>query len=85
MSKWYRGNVKNVIGGEPEPQKTIADLQVGESGYAVPWAYENGNLNTSFSIGEKGGTASLWVECVSAGQYTIEFEEPEYRNPFMTD
>lgn len=82
MSKWYRGNVRNVIGGEPEPTKTIEDLAVGESGYTVPWAYENGNLNTGFPVGKKGGTASLWVECVAPGEYAIEFEKPIYRNPF---
>ncbi len=57
-------------------------MEVGESAYVVPWAYENGRLNPDSSIHKKGGTASLWVECVAPGEYVIEFEEPEYRNLF---
>ena len=73
------GNVRNVIGDIPEPAKKISDLQTGENGYTVPWAYRDGELDTGFTVGEKGGTASLWVECVAPGEYVIEFDEPEYR------
>ncbi len=77
-------NVINIIGDAPPEEKKIADMQVGDSGYTVPWAYTNENgLNTAFTISEeKGGTVSLWIECVADGRYVIEFETPVYRNPF---
>lgn len=75
-------NVRNIIGDAPPKEKTIADLEFGESGYTVPWAYNRdlNHLNTSFSIGKKGGTASLWVECCGENEYVLEFENPVYRD-----
>ncbi len=73
-------NVKRIIGNPSKPVKTIGDMIAGESGYTVTWAWDNVNgLDTTFSIGEKGGTSSLWVECIVPGEYVIEFEEPEYK------
>ena len=76
-------NVKRVIGGVPPVMPKIRDLEVGESGYTVEWAFnkETMELDTSFTIGDKGGTMSLWVECIAPGEYAIEFETPTYRNP----
>lgn len=75
-------NVIRIIGGPPKPERTIADMEPGETGYTVPWAYDrkSGNLNTSYRITSGGGTACLWVECLETGKYVIEFEKSVYRN-----
>ena len=58
------------------------DLLPGQSGYTTPWQFdmETETLSPGASISSKGGTASLYVLCVSAGQYAIRFEEPTYSN-----
>lgn len=73
-------NKKNVVfvTNLPAPTGRIGDMVPGESGYTVPWAYKDGVLNEDHSIGSKGGTMSLRVECVDPGEYMITYEEPEY-------
>jgi hypothetical protein len=78
-------NVKTVIGNLPPRDKKIGDMKPGDMGYIVPWAYdrETGNVRTDYTYSKtKGGTASVWIECVARGEYVIEFETPIYRNPF---
>jgi len=57
----------------------IRDMEPGDVGYAVEWAVQDGVLNENFTVGEKGGTASMRVTCVAKGQYEIEYETPKYR------
>ncbi len=81
------GNVTRIIGKLPKPEKTIGDMKPGHKGYTVTWAYDlkSNVLREDYHIRkEKGGTASLWVECVSnePNLYVIEFERPIYRNIF---
>ena len=75
--------MSNVIGmkNKPEPRRTIGNMTRGEVGYAVPWAYnhETNEIDEQHSIGEKLGTASLRVECIKPGQYSLTFEEPRYK------
>jgi hypothetical protein len=71
-------NVTKVKGRIPVEYK-IKDMKRGEVGYTVPWAYRNGNLNEEHTISDKGGTASLRIECVKPGSYSLTFEEPKYR------
>lgn len=72
-----------VLGNLPPKERTIADMLPGEIGYTVPWAWDEAvnQLRTTFTIGSKGGTSSMRVECTGPEQYQIEFEEPIYRNP----
>ena len=64
-------SVKN----EPEQKRCIKDMVKGEIGYAVTWAYRNGELYEEHSIHkEKRGTASLLVKCVKPHKYALEFE-----------
>lgn len=74
--------MSNVIGikNEPVPEQKIREMSKGQVGYTVTWAYKNGYLDEDFTISEKGGTASLRVECVKPGLYSLTFEEPTYRN-----
>ena len=78
------GEMANVVkvSGTPPAERYISDMAEGEVGYTVPWAYRDGELNKHYTIGPKGGTASLRVECIIPGQYSITFEEPEYRSLF---
>lgn len=74
-----------VVGDLPANERTIADMRPGDVGYTVPWAWDErvGQLRTSFTIGHKGGTSSLRVECVGQNQYRIEFTRPVYHQPFI--
>ncbi len=78
-------NIKRIIGKPPKPRKTIGDMNTGDTGYTTPWTYDEWEgLNKSGSIRDKkGGTASLWVECIAPGEYVIEFEKAKYRKLFI--
>ena len=73
-------NVTSIKGTIPKDRK-IQEMATGEVGYTVPWAYQDGNLNEDFTIGTKGGTATLRVECVVPGRYSIHFEKHEKPKP----
>lgn len=63
------------IGKRPEPDRTIADMDLGEVGYTVPWAYDadTGELNRNFTIGRRGGTCQLRIECTGIKEYTLDW------------
>ena len=70
------------VTGKPERERKIRDMLIGETGYTVPWAVQDGELNESFPIKpDKFGTRSLRVECVGKRQFHITYDEPVYRNP----
>lgn len=77
------GEMSNVVkvSGTPPAERYISDMAEGEVGYTVPWAYHDGELNKRYTIGPKGGTASMRVKCVARGQYSLKFEKPKYRRP----
>jgi len=69
-------NVISVAGNIPT-KRYIREMREGEVGYTVPWAYEDGWLDDErFTVGLKGGTASLRIKCVKPGQYSLTFESP---------
>ncbi len=76
----------NIFGIKGEPivtkRRSISEMESGEVGYTVEWAIKDGRLDEEFSIGEKGGTANVKVTCIKPGLYSIEYEEPVYRNIF---
>jgi len=56
-------------------ERRIGDMVAGEVGYAVEWAVDDdGILKENYTVGTKGGTASLRVECVAPHQYRIVYE-----------
>jgi len=82
--------------GSPKYQRTIADMAVGEEGYAVSWALgfdlkDIPYLNTGMSIhGKPGGTVQLSIKRTGPGpaDYSINIQEVDYewkqgKNPFM--
>lgn len=73
-------NVVSVSGDMPKA-KRVGDMQPGDVGYVTTWAYteEINYLCVHAFIHEKGGTASVRVECVKRGQYSLKFEKPKYR------
>ena len=71
-------NVISVVDNMP-PERHIRQMLKGEVGYTVSWAYDGDNLDEEFTIMSKGGTASLRVECIEPGQYSLTFETPSYR------
>ena len=75
-------NVVGIAGKIPVPDRRIADMQPGQIGYTVEWAYdsETGELDETFTLDSKGGTCSLRVECVRPHQYSLTFETPVYSN-----
>ena len=63
------------ISHEPEKEKTVGDMLVGDWGFVVPWAYNGKNIDTTFSIFNKQfGTASLHVLCVDDGKYNLDYD-----------
>ena len=78
----FRKKVSNIFGikGQPTPEPKIKDMKAGEVGYTVEWAIDNDVLNDEYTISEKGGTASVRITCIRPGLYSIEYEEPIYRN-----
>jgi len=74
--------VNSVTGvSEESRRRYIKDMEPGETGYTVEWAYDEktGQLDDGFPISSKGGTASMRVTCVKRGVYDIAFETPEYK------
>ena len=76
------GNIVSSVGTSERDRRRIGDMVAGESGYAVEWAVKDGELNEQHTVGPKGGTASMLVECIGSHQYKTTYEEPVYRNPF---
>ncbi len=68
--------VKAMLIGTYPRSRTIAEMTRGEIGYTVPWAYnpETHDLDTSQTIGEKGGTAHMRVKRTRWGSYVVEVE-----------
>lgn len=68
-------NVVKVI-NEPAYQRQVGDMDPGEVGYTIPWAY-NKNLRrldeTVEIISFKSGMNTLLVKCIEKGEYEIEF------------
>lgn len=58
------------------PEVKIKDMVSGQIGYTVPWAYNEKDkmIDERFTIAEKSGAASLCVECVKPGTYSLTFE-----------
>ena len=75
--------MSNVIGisGKVPTERKISDMSRGEVGYTMEWAYDKDTdtLDENYPVHVKGGTASLRVECVMPGKYSLTFEEPVYR------
>ena len=64
------GNVKVI--GELKIERKIKDMEIGEEGYTVPWAYDANNreLNEDYPIidifcGNNAETASMKVQCIN--------------------
>lgn len=68
-------NVISVSGIVPA-ERHIWEMKEGEVGYTVPWAYNDDWLDEKFTIGPKGGTASLRVERIKPRRYALIFETP---------
>lgn len=72
-----------LIRGKKGPKfgRRIKDMQPGELGYSVPWAYSpnTSTLNEEFTIHPyKQGTVELPVRCLAPGSYEISFDEVSY-------
>lgn len=71
-----------LVGSYPR-ERRINEMEAGEVGYTVPWAYapETEELNDAFTISEKGGTACMRVSCTMPGVYSVRVEDRVYRTP----
>ena len=68
-------NVTKVI-DEPPPKPKIGDMEPGENGYTIPWAYNKDlrRLDESAEIvPNKFKSSTLFVTCVEKGKYEIKF------------
>jgi len=76
------GNVKVI--GELKIERKIKDMEIGEEGYTVPWAYDANSkeLNEEYPIidiycGNKAETASMKVQCIDVAGYRYTITLPE--------
>ena len=65
----------NVVSVNAQPKdKKIADMNPGEVGYAVEWAYDGEWLSEQYTVEEKPhGTVNMRIECVKRGKYAIAY------------
>lgn len=71
-----------ILLGEWEEERTIADMEPGEVGFTVPWAYDRitGNVRDYFTIRRTPfGTSILRVECILPGNYVVLLEDLDRR------
>jgi hypothetical protein len=63
-----------IYSGEVPLENTIREMQPGDHGYTVPWAFNptTNTLDERFTIGsESFGTQELRVDCVVSGVYRV--------------
>lgn len=64
------------INNPPKPERTLRQMQPGDEGWTVPWAYnaKTETLDEKFPWrDEPGGTVDLFVRRDEAGQFELTF------------
>ena len=67
----------NVLSANVYPVLRIGDMERGDRGYTVPWAYNpaTNNLDESYPWrSEPCGTVTMEIACVKKGKYRVRQE-----------